>query len=284
MDAASEFWRAVLRKYVREFPLQRGKSSVIEATARLYASAEEQIQELPGGARICLDLHEHVQRWIYFFGVYEARTVAWFQNTLRPGMTVLDIGSHVGQYSLIAATHVGESGHVHAFEPNPITFQRLRANIALNGFRHVHAHQIALSDQDGESLLYVPKSDNLGEASLQKCEPGSDATMVRCMTLDQWVRSDGFVGSKVDVIKMDVQGFEAKVITGAREVLQKFRPTILCEFEERWLNGVGASSIGLKATLRDLGYRAHRIVPGGLVPVEAGTVHAFENLVLIPSN
>lgn len=96
----------------------------MEMTAPLYAASGPQVCELPGGARLSADLDEHVQRFIYFFGVYEEGTVRWFRETLRPGMVVLDIGAHVGQYSLIAAGAVGPNGRVHAFEPNPSSYRR----------------------------------------------------------------------------------------------------------------------------------------------------------------
>lgn len=125
--------------YVRWFPINRGK---------------RQICELPGGARLCADIGEHVQRWIYFFGVYEEDTVRWFRKQLGAGMVVLDVGAHVGQYSLIAATDVGPGGRVHSFEPNPISNRRLSANVDLNGFRNVTVHQLAASDTIGEATLY----------------------------------------------------------------------------------------------------------------------------------
>ena len=186
---STDVWRGVVLAYVRGFPVTRGKRWLMEALASRYATTEERTCQLPGGARIRVNLNEHVQRWIDFFGAYEAETVRWFRHTLRPDMTVLDIGAHVGQYSLIAASEVGPRGRVHSFEPNPSSFRRLTTNIELNGFSNVRPHPIALSDSIGEATLYVPKHDNLGEASLQPCQTGMEETRVRCTTLDEWSRS-----------------------------------------------------------------------------------------------
>jgi FkbM family methyltransferase len=256
----------------------------METLAPLYAASEPQVCELPGGARMTADLAEHVQRWIYFFGVYEEATVRWFRSVLRPGMVVLDIGAHVGQYSLIAASDVGPKGRVHSFEPNPASFRRLRDNVEMNGFRHVSTHPLAVSDAEGEATLYVPEHDNLGEASLQACQPGMKETKVRCVTIDEWARTADLGESpRIDVMKIDVQGLEGKVLQGAREVLKRFRPRIVCEFEERWLRGTGTSSVELKQMLGEMGYVTNRVTPAGLVPVAAGQVHGFENLVLVPA-
>ncbi len=209
----------------------------------LYAASEPQIRRLPGGAAIKLDLGEHVQRWIYFFGVYEKETVDWFRSNL----VVLDIGANVGQYTLIAARDVGPNGRIHASEPNPISYRRLASNIEINSFENVSAHALAVSDSAGEVTLYVPDHDNMGGASLQSSQTGQRNIAVRCVTIDEWARSaDLDATPRIDLIKIDVQGLESAVLRGAREVMLRFRPIIICEFEERWLRDSGTSSVELK--------------------------------------
>jgi FkbM family methyltransferase len=282
--ASTRFWRGVVRTYVRRFPVKRGKRRLMEFLAPLYAASEPQVCELPGGARMVADLAEHVQRWIYFFGVYEEATVNWFRSALKPGMVVLDIGAHVGQYSLIAGSAVGPAGRVHSFEPNPVSFRKLSDNVQMNGFGNAVTHQLAVSDEAGEATLYVPEHDNLGEASLQACQPGMKETKVRCVTIDEWSRTaDLGQPGRIDLMKIDVQGLEGKVLHGAREVLARYRPRIVCEFEERWLRGTGTSSVELKRMLGEMGYVTNRVTDDGLVPVAAGQVHGFENLVLVPA-
>lgn len=278
------FWRSVVRAYVRGFPVRRGKRRLMELLAPLYSASEPQKCQLPGGAWLQADLGEHVQRWIYFFGVYEEDTARWFRDSLRPGMVVLDIGAHVGQYSLIAAIDVGPSGRVHSFEPNQIAHRLLSANIEMNGFHNVTVHQLAVSDVAGEATLFVPEHDNLGEASLQPCQPNMKETKVRCVTIDEWARSaDLGSPARIDLMKIDVQGLEAKVLQGARQVLERFRPVIVCEFEERWLRGTGTSSVELKRMLSEMGYTTNRVSSAGLVPVAADQAHGFENLILVPA-
>jgi FkbM family methyltransferase len=253
----------------------------METLAPLYQTSGDQVATLPGGARMRLDLSEHVQRWIYFFGVYEEATVGWFRGFVRPGMTVLDVGAHVGQYSLLAASAVGDTGHVHAFEPNPPTFERLSNNVALNGYRNVFTHRVALSDASGEANFFTPADDNLGEATLVEYRSGLPTTVVRCLTLDEWV-DDTAIGGRIDLIKIDVQGFEPQVIKGAKRTLDRYRPMIVCEFEERWLRVAGSSTTELKRMLNELRYQPHRITLAGLQPVDEHELHSFENLVLVP--
>jgi FkbM family methyltransferase len=282
---SAQFWRSMIHAYVQHFPVNRGKRRIMELTAPLYASSKPQLCELPGGSRLRADLREHVQRWIYFFGVYEEDTVRWVRSFLRPGMVVLDVGAHVGQYSLLSAPCVGPTGRVHSFEPNPVTYRLLSNNLALNGFRNVTAHQFAVSDATGEATLYVPGPDNLGEASLQECIRGMSATTVKCVTIDDWASSADLGNSeRIDLIKIDVRGRESKVIQGAMHVVARFQPVIVCEFEERFLRSMGTSSVELKRNFSDLGYAADRITASGLVPVKLEEVHGFENLALLLPN
>jgi len=281
-NGGSDFWRNLVRAYVRYSPISRGKRYVMDTCAPLYLGSKELVSELPGGARVNVDLHEHVQRYIYFFGAYEKETVEWFRSVLAPGMTFLDIGAHVGQYSLIAAQAVGPNGRVHSFEPNPGSYRRLTANLALNDFRHARAHAMALSDQAGESTLFVPTDNNLGEASLQQCVD-SDTTTVKVGTADSWMETADLGNPpRVDLIKIDVQGFEKHVIEGARGLLARFKPTVLCELEERWLRLAGTSCVELKQVVQGMGYTVNRATPGGLVPVDPNQIHYFENLILKP--
>jgi hypothetical protein len=252
----SDFWRDLVHAYVHRFPVSRGKSRLMEALAGLYAGAQPQTCQLPGGARMQLDLSEPDQRRIYFFGVEEAETVEWFRRTIRPGMTFLDIGARDGQYSLLAATGVGPQGRVHAFEPGARSFSRLTANIALNAFDHVHAHALALTGEPGVQL-------------------GA--------TLDQWAHSaDLGPGQRIDIMKIDGRGLEEQVIRGGTAVLRCFAPTIICQVEERRLNDAGSSSVALKRHLEDLGYRIGRVSGGRLVPVHLNEVHRQAKLILTP--
>jgi FkbM family methyltransferase len=281
---STRFWRHAVRMYVQWFPVNRGKRRLMESMAPFYTSSKPQICELPGGAHLLADLSEHVQRWIYFFGVYEESTVRWFRQRLGAGMVVLDIGAHVGQYSLIAASAVGPSGRVHSFEPSPVNFRRLAANLEMNEFRNVQVHQLAVSDTAGEATLFVPSHNNQGEASLQADQDDAQHVKVECVTIDQWARSaDLGSPARIDLVKIDVQGLEGKVLKGAQEAFLRFRPVIVCEFEERFLRGMGSSSVDLKTRLIENGYSIHRIGPSGLLPVRTEEVHDFENLVLVPA-
>ena len=99
-----------------------------------------------------VDLGEHVKVDLLLRSV-QKETVVWFRSVLRPGMTVLDVGAHVGRSTLIAASVAGPTGRIHSFEPNALALRRLASNIELNGFQNIHLHPVALSNASGEATL-----------------------------------------------------------------------------------------------------------------------------------
>jgi FkbM family methyltransferase len=159
----------------------------------------------------------------------------------------------------------------------------LTDNLAPNRFSQVSAHQLVPSDQAGSATLYLPKDDNMGEASLQQYSAETESTVTRTLTADEWMESADLGNpARIDVIKIDVQGYETRVIRGASRLLACHRPLVLCEFEERWPQMAGSSCAELRQLFAELGYTASKLQSGKLVPVSTAESHGFENLVLAP--
>src|SRR5437016_14587639 len=103
------------------------------------------------------DGSEGIQQSISFFGVYEMPSAYLFAKLLRPGMTVVDAGANVGQYTLLAATGVGPTGDVHSFEPVPSVFDVLEANVAHNQLLNVRLNRAGLWCCQEQIALSHPK-------------------------------------------------------------------------------------------------------------------------------
>lgn len=155
--------------------------------------------------------------------LWEGRWEPWIDHhvlyAVQPGMTVCDVGASFGYYTLLMAEKVGALGRVHAFEPNPAVAALLRQSVAVNGFHpRVSIHQLALGAEDGELRLHVdPESVGGAFLSPADAQAGTDAIPVVVRRLDDLVPSD----HKVDFLKVDVEGFEAAVMAGARATLKR---------------------------------------------------------------
>lgn len=196
--------------------------------------------------------------------------VSWvIDRVLRPEDTALDIGANLGLVSLRMCARVGPKGQVHAFEPQPRLVTLLNETLARNPNLPLTLHPIALGPENTELEMSVP-AHNAGGASLVSsvARPGDRRFSVPVRRLTDYVGTLGLI--RIDVIKMDVEGFEAHVLEGGIEILQKTRPhTIL--LEENALDPKTHASPALDI-LKTLDYKIYalpkRLLSVRLVPIE----------------
>ena len=165
---------------------------------------------------------------------------------LSHGSVVVDAGANIGVYAAFLSQRVGSTGVVHAFEPSEENFARLRDAVVC--LSNVRANQLAVSDQTGESLLYV--SDQLNVDHRAYPTVGDLRRTVRiCSTkLDDYFEA----GARVDLIKMDIQGFELHALRGAARVLDDNPDVVLLlEFWPYGLKQAGATPEGFISFLQD---------------------------------
>jgi FkbM family methyltransferase len=163
---------------------------------------------------------------VYYSGTYEKGTLHVLGLLLQPGSVMIDAGANIGLMSLYAATKVGKQGKVFAFEPFPQIFDRLLANIQLNSLSQIQAFSIALGYKAGEGELFPNTQHNPGASSLIQTIHGGDGVKVPIRLLDEIVGDD----QPVDVLKIDVEGFELEVLRGAQSLLKrKLAPALIVE-------------------------------------------------------
>lgn len=155
----------------------------------------------------------------YLLGTYEREACNVFQNLMKKGNVVFDIGAHVGFYTLFSAKCVGQEGAVYAFEPLDRNVGFLKKHVRLNKCKNVIILGVAVSDKDG--FVYFEK----GKDNFQGRVVSGGGTKVFSVTLDHVVFHKNF--SPPDVLKIDVEGGEYAVLRGGMGVLKTYRPHIL---------------------------------------------------------
>ena len=197
---------------------------------------------------------------LYATGVSEREVSEFIHSYLRPGMTFVDVGAYVGEHSVRASRIVRDGGRVYAFEPSPATFRVLTRNIHSNRLRNVVCQRIALSDRCGEALyenrLY-PDGSGLRrvaeDVQINKVNPVLSSESVKTMSLDDYARKENLLA--VDLVKLDVEGAELKVLRGSTDVLSSFGPALVFEFDTRLMATYAFHPTDILSFLGAKGYR-----------------------------
>ncbi|MBK8321736.1 MAG: FkbM family methyltransferase [Betaproteobacteria bacterium] len=190
-------------------------------------------------------------------GIWEPYETQVLLSHLREGSVFLDLGANIGYYTVLASKRCGPGGRVHAFEPEPVNFSLLERNVALNGCENVNLVHAAASDADGHTELYL--SDfNQGDHRLYANEAGREHVRVRTVSMDSH-----FAGSStiVDLVKMDTQGCEARIVAGMVGLMEanRGRLAMIVEYWPFGLEGAGDDAEGLVRRLAPFGFRVREI-------------------------
>jgi FkbM family methyltransferase len=148
--------------------------------------------------------------------LHEPQTTNLVKEKVKPGQTAIDIGANIGYFTLLFARAVGVEGIVYAFEPNPFLAKILRYNISINEYQNVKVIEKAISNSPGQARFYINKRAH--ERSSLIPARKSEIITVDTITIDNFF-SPSY--PKVDWIKVDVEGNEAKALAGMSEILKR---------------------------------------------------------------
>ncbi len=171
---------------------------------------------------LCVDLtDEGVCEPIYYTGKYEVKVTDYFRKTIKPGMTVMDIGANIGYYTLLFSNLVGPNGKVFAFEADPINFSFLKKSVEMNKINNIEIVQKAVSDRAGNISLFV--GNNYTGASgghsivVDNTSGSGESINVEAISIDSYFENKS--NKKIDFIKIDIEGAEPLAIKGMTEMI-----------------------------------------------------------------
>lgn len=202
----------------------------------------------------CLEtgwLYEHCTSWV-------------MTGLLRPGDIAVDVGAHVGYYSLLMRSLVGDAGSVYAAEPMPQSFAALARNVGLNQHGNVYCAELAIGERNGEAR-FVPDAINEGESHLAAASPavGAGSIMVCTATLDSWLAG---LTRAPRLLKLDAEGCEAAILRGGNRLFRERPPeSVVCEINPPALLRFGADQASLRRGFAEFGYACYliNVTPGG---------------------
>ncbi len=199
-----------------------------------------------------LDLSQLLE-WVLYFDLRDQDFELLFRLVCDQ-QTVFDVGSNFGFPGVYLSQLVGPRGHIYCFEPYPESYAKLCKNIGMNCISNVTAVPFAVGSFCDNVNLENPSNNNSGQVRLcPDLSKGQIGTLVPQTTLDQFVNERNI--SKVDLIKVDVEGCEKEVFVGAQEVIRTWHPMIFFELSDSLLKRQSSSACDCLEYLARLGYR-----------------------------
>lgn len=182
------------------------------------------------GSWMALDLvHPGISKALYVHGIREAVHTDLIKEGLKPGMTILDIGANIGYYAFLEARMVGPSGKVLAVEPDRRNVDLLLKGIEANQYeRIIEVRQMGMSNVVGEQQMLLSEKTNLNTFVMSDKQSPDKTVTVPVTTVDQYLADKK---TEVDLVRMDVEGFEVEIFDGMQNTLRSARPGFKILFE-----------------------------------------------------
>jgi FkbM family methyltransferase len=215
---------------------------------------------------------------------FERDERAFVSKFVLPGMAVVDVGANAGLYTVIAAKRVGPSGCVIAFEPSPREVRQLRSHLRLNRCANVAIEEVALGEASGQGDLLIVEGHETGCNSFHLADrdaAGTRPLSVAIRTLDEFYQQGRL--SRVDFVKMDIEGAELSALRGATRMFRDLQPVLLCEIVEERTAPWHYRGLDIIELVRSWGYEWFGFAGGGrLEPVPATQERFSANFVAFP--
>jgi len=246
----------LLRVMARPF-FGRGlwKAPVLRSIASWYKRSYHPEYVSIEGVRFYLNYNDAwFSTYVAVHGYWEKMETEAIRAHVRPGMRVLDIGAHIGYYTIVLSNLVGETGRVTAFEPAPGSYALLCKNTQDLPHRNVELVQRAVWRESGELQLHINSDDTLDHSIVAARDRASTVT-IQAVSIDDYMGDATF-----DCVKMDIQGGEGHALRGMAGTLERHRPDIIVtEFWPSALDRAGTPAIEFFDQLLALGYDIHWI-------------------------
>lgn len=277
----------IIRWYSLHLPFPHKGLKYIEwLLRRLNLEKERFVKKLPGGLLMEVSVNDHIEKYLFWYGVYEKKEVNTMQTLLQTDSVVVDIGANIGYYSLMAAEKI-TAGHIYCVEPVTKNMEKLKRNISLNKFTVIHPVQAVISNTSGNATIYISSDDNSGMSGLKPAENFSGfSETIKCLTLDK--ATIDYNLPKIDLVKIDVEGSEINVLHGMAKTRAEQKPVILIEVSANTLSMYHEKAESIYRILFADNYTAYKVADINVLqrintPEEADLVFFVPEHYIFPS-
>ena len=224
----------------------------------------------------------YIEWTILSTGTYEDEINKLIKISLNPGDIALDVGGNIGLQSIRMSKSVGEQGKVFAFEPLIHLQEKLSRNIKLNKADNVKLFPYALSNTEREVDFHISKGKwNQGTFNISNNQPGTEIQHVIIKVADEIPEVKEL--NRLDLVKIDVEGFEYQVLLGLKQTIRKHKPRIIFEYDKNYWEANAQNFSECFDFLSGLDYTLYQITPIGCELIKHYSAAISGNLFCIPS-
>lgn len=218
--------------------------------------------------------------WYIYFG-FKEKAKEHLIELAEIADIVLDIGANIGETSLRLGQKIQTDGKVFAFEPAQYNYNQLQKNLSLNSLKNISTYPLGIGAFEGKFKLYTIDQHNKGKNKISENNlPDSKKETIQLTTIDQFVKSNQI--PKVDLIKLDIEGFEMKALKGGMKTLKKYSPKLFIEIDNQHLVEQGSSAKELFNYLMAFNYELIEADNKRQLDQTLNYEHAHFDLIAIP--
>lgn len=176
-----------------------------------------------------LEKDDGISSELLSYGIHEPLSTQLMNKEVKSGMTIIDIGSNIGYYAILENKLVGKYGKVFSIEPSPKNFELLNRNLELQPQKNFQTYNLAINDKNEKIEFIINKKSNWSKIREPTDIIGKDDEVIKITskTLDEFCNEEEI--ERIDLIRMDVEGLEVKIIEGSKNILKKYQPRIMME-------------------------------------------------------
>ena len=242
----NSFLEIPLKKFISGAPIGSWKYKLLPNHSLYPLNSYREV--IRGQKRMVYDIGEWME-WAAYFEIPDKIEVA-ITNELKAGDVAIDVGTNIGSVLVKMADKIGKLGKVYGFEPSENRFKKAENRIQFEDLHNAELIQLALGSRNEFVEMSSPDPTNLGRNRVTKSH--LEKGKVKCVTLDSWVKEKTL--TKIDFIKIDVEGFEFEVLSGMTQVLKNLGPILFIEVDDDNLKTQGSSAAELLDFIKKFGY------------------------------
>ena len=243
----NQFMEKILRILLHIFPLNQVFITLIPTSLMFKKDAYR--NATINNIKLKLNLKYYNDHYTYWFSKDDI-LLNNFTAMFQPNDIIVDVGVNIGFYTLNFAKKA-YNGFVHGFEPNPKVLQYANNNISLNKFENIKLNNFGLGDNEA-TLIMAQLNENLGMNKIVPPDSFDTTFSIEVKVFDDYAESQKL--DKIDFIKIDVEGFEMKVLLGCEKSLKKYFPSLIIEIDYENLKANNDTFLEMKKWLEEMGY------------------------------